>query len=484
MTFKLYPDQAQVMAELKAAMKKSKAILLQSPTGSGKTAMATDMVMRTVGKNNKILFSVPRKELLNQTSNTFASHKIPHGFVAAGKKFNPFSSVYIGMVETMARRIEELPKVKLVILDECHFGAEALGKVINHYKESGAWVVGLSATPWKMNGQGLGLWFDKMVEGKSIRWLIDNKRLSDYRYFYGRTNEDFSSLIKKTDKEIIEHMESRRVIIGDCVADYRKRCMGRLHIVRCTSIKHSQMTAEAFRNDGIPAVHVDGKTPAVEKDRIFKAFARREILVLTFADLLNFGFDLAQASGVDACVESCSDLKPSKSLAGQMQFWGRVLRYKPDAAIINDHVNNYMEHGLPCADREWTLDSKRKREAEKIPPSKQCPKCYYVHNPAPKCPECGHVYVVASSSGLKSVAGELHEMDIAAERAKLCKLGEPFIEGYTGTWQETRDKTLGKIITDEQTLGYLIEYAKKRKYKNPTSWAAKQLAKKMNTKYV
>lgn len=465
--FQLYPDQEEIMGNLRQQMRTCKSVLLQSPTGSGKTAMATDMLVNAAKKGKKTLFSVPRRELMHQTSNTFASNDIRHGFVASGKDYNPFANTYIGMVDTMARRLNKLPDVDLVVFDETHFGADALGKVINHYKKKGKWIIGLSATPWKMNGQGLGIWYDRMVMGKPVRWLMDNGRLSNYRYFYGRPREDFESLRRQTDKVITEHMESSSLIIGDCVADYRKRCMGRLHIVRCTSIKHSQTTAQAFRNEGIPAAHVDGNTPDAEKTAIFKAFARREILVLTFADLLNFGFDLSQASGMDVCIESGSDLKPSKSLAGQMQFWGRMLRKKPDAAIINDHVNNHIEHGLPCSDREWTLDSQKKRIGEKVPPTKQCPECWCTHPPAPKCPECGNVYKVKSPEGLKNVDGELLEIDIQAERNKLKKQPEE-----------------APSLNDEQTLDHLIKYARKIKKKNPTQWAAKELAKRMNKVYV
>jgi DNA repair protein RadD len=460
--FQLYPNQQEIMSDLKAAMRRNKAVLLQSPTGSGKTAMATDMIMSAVSKGNRMLFVVPRKDLMNQTSKTFSSHGIVHSFVASGKQYNPFAQVYIGMADTMARRIKSLPKVKLVVIDETHYGAASLDKIIKFYRSIGAWVIGLSATPWKMNGQGLGMWYDEMVMGKSLRWLMDNKRLSDYRYFYGKTQEDFSGL--KTEKEISEFMESKRVIIGDCVSDYRNRCMGRLHIVRCTSIKHSQMTAEAFRINGIPAMHVDGNTPDDEKLKIFMAYARREILVLTFADLLNFGFDLSQATGMDVCIESGSDLKPSKSLAGQMQFWGRMLRKKPDAAIINDHVNNYIQHGLPCSEREWTLDSlTKKKRGEKAPPTKQCEKCFFVHSPSPQCPECGFVYPVKESK-IETLDGELIEADINKMRN-----GVP---------------SQSKLFSEEQELQMLINWAKKNKYKNPVNRASKELAKRINKKYV
>lgn len=469
---KLFDDQQEVMDNLRAAMKRKKAVLLQSPTGSGKTAMATDMVIRAVSKNRKMLFSVPRRDLLDQTSKTFAKNGITHGFVAAGKDFNPFSQVYIGMVDTMARRIDKLPKVSLAVFDETHFGADALGRVIDHYKKQGTWVIGLSATPWKLNGQGLGIWYDEMVQGKSIRWLIDNKRLSDYKYFYGRPRGDFAALRNKSEKEIAEYMETQRMIIGDCVDDYIQRGMGRLWIVRCTSIKHSQLTAEAFRNAGIAAVHVDGETPDDQKKAIFMAYARREILVLTFADLLNFGFDLSQATGLDVCVEGGSDQKPTKSLAGIMQFWGRMLRYKPYHALIHDHVNNYLQEGfgLPCSERNWTLDSKKKRDGgEKVPPTKQCPKCFFVHPPAPQCPECKFTYEIDSRE-VKKVDGTLEEMDIAAFHGRQKKP----VDGL--------DEYLPPLGSEEE-LSYLIKYAQKMGYKNPTAWAAKELAKNINSTY-
>ncbi len=465
---KLFPDQEEVLTELRKAMKTSKSVLLQSPTGSGKTAIGTTMVMNTLKNDKKFLFSVPRRDLLQQTSETFRKYGIPHSFIAAGRDYNPFAKVYIGMVDTMARRIKNLPKVHVAVFDETHFGADALGSVIAHYQAMEAWTIGLSATPWKLNGQGLGIWYKAMVQGKSIRWLIDNKRLSDYKYYRGKVRADFAGLSQKSEKEVAEYMEAQRVIIGDCVEDYRRLCMGRLHIVRCTSIKHSEITADAFRTAGVPCAHVDGNTPDDVKHQIFMAFARRELLVLTFADLLNFGFDLSQATGLDVCIESGSDMKPSRSLAGQMQFWGRMLRYKPYHAIINDHVNNYLVHGVPCSERVWTLDSLKKRQGgEKVPPTRQCPKCFYVHPPAPQCPECRWIYEI-NGREIKSVDGHLEELDILAAKNKPKE-----VDGL--------DEILPPL-NDEETLEYFIKYANKMGYQNPTAWAAKELAKRINQK--
>lgn len=479
----LYPDQQEIMEALRSSMKLHKSILLQSPTGSGKTACAIYMITQAIKKqdyvsslrNRKIIFTVPRKDLMEQTSETLTRFGITHSFIAAGKFFNPASPVYIGMVPTMTGRIEvdketgalrsrRLPVGSLVIVDETHYGSENLGKLIDYYKEQGSWVIGLSATPWKLNGQGLGMWYDHMVEGKSISWLIENKRLSDYEYYYGQTKPDLSGI--KVDAgdynkaALGSFMEQQGVIIGDCVSDYKRRCDGKLHIVRCSSIKHSQMVAETFKEAGVAAVHVDGETPMDERKRIFMAYAKREIKVLTFCDLLNFGFDLSQASGgMDVCIESGSDLKPTKSLAAQMQFWGRILRKKPFPAIINDHVNNYMEHGLPCSDREWTLASRKKKKAqdkEPVPPTRQCSKCYYVHSPAPVCPQCGFEYPIQSRT-IDEIDGEM----VKADKEVLKRLAEE------QKYQRQREQQQARTMQD------LISLAKARGYKSPVGWAAR-----------
>lgn len=451
----LFPDQQDLQDDLREAMKRHKNILLQAATGSGKTALSVDLINKAHNKGTNVIFCVPRIPLMEQTSDTFNQYGIKHSYVASGKPMNPYAKAHIGMIDTMARRLDILPKAKLVIVDECHYGAGNLDKVIGHYKSQGSWVCGLSATPWKLSGQGLRKYFDYMVQGKPIDWLIKNHRLSDYRYFQGITKPDLSKVgVNGGDYakgELADFMEHQGVIIGDCVNDYLKRCNGRLHLVRCASIKHSQMTAESFRNAGVPFVHVDGETPKDEQKRIYRAFARREILGLTFCDLLNFGFDLSQASGMDVCVESGSDLKPSKSLAGQLQWWGRMLRYKPYPAIINDHVNNYIEHGLPCSEREWTLEdrSQGKRNSERVPPVRQCPKCFFCFSPRPICPNCNHTLVVKSRE-IEEMAGELQEINKEEVRKK-----ERIEQGMANSLEE------------------LIEAGKKRGYKNPTFWASR-----------
>lgn len=455
----LYPDQQELMEKVRTAMKIRKSNLIVSPTGSGKTAIASYMIKAAQQRGRKTLFTVPRRNLMEQTSKTFESYDIAHSFVSSGKSYNPFSNGFIGTIDTMARRLDNLPRTDLLIVDESHFGANALDGVINHYKKQGTWILGLSATPWKLNGKGLGCWYDGMVEGKTTRWLMENDRLSKYKYFCGKTRPDLSQLkISGGDYakgDVADFMEQQGAIIGDCVKDYIQRCMGNIHIVRCASIKHSQMVAESFRLAGVTAIHVDGTTPMEQLKRIFIAFAKREILVVCFCDLLGFGFDLSQITGMDVCIESQSDLKPSKSLAGQMQFWGRALRWKEKPAIIHDHVNNYIEHGFPDDEREWTLEDRsqsRTASEERATPVKMCIECFFTHRPAPVCPNCGHTHPIQYRE-IEEVDGELVEVDPATV-ARLDKAKR------------------------EKQLKQLIVVGKKRGYANPQVWAENIIRRK------
>jgi DNA repair protein RadD len=308
-----------------------------------------------------------------------------------------------------------------------------------------------------------------MVIGKTTRWLMDNKRLSDYEYYRGQAVADLSHIrVSNGDyvkKDVSEYMEGQNAVIGDCVTSYKKNCMGKLHIVRCTSIRHSEIVAQRFRDAGIVAMHVDGNTPMAERRRIFKSYAMREITVLTFCDLLNFGFDLSQASGMDVCIESGSDMRPSKSLAAQLQFWGRLLRMKDYPAVINDHVGNYREHGLPDSDREWTLEDRSQTKqvsVEATQATKQCPRCYHVHKPKPACPYCNHVYEVAGRQ-IDEVEGEM--VKITPEQLEKEKKEKRMEQGRARSYED------------------LVSLGRMRKMKHPEIWAKKVLEARKGKRY-
>jgi DNA repair protein RadD len=420
----LFPDQLDVVDRVRHSLRSHKSVLMQSATGSGKTVMAAYMIQSAVSKGNRAVFIVPRKELLRQTAETLKKFGIEFGYFAAGYVPNPFAKVQIASGPTLARRLDKAPKANVVFVDETHFGSAQLETVIRHYQAQGAWVIGLSATPWKMSGKGLGDWFDHMEQGPSIGELIEKKRLSRYRMFAPSAPDLSKVKITAGDYakgQLNDVMENDRVLIGNAVSHYSKHAAGRLNVTFCTSLKHAGIVADAFNEQGIPAAMISGEMDQDERSRRIKAFARRELHVLTSVDLLTFGFDLASAAQMDVTIEAMSDMRPTKSLSLQLQKWGRVLRYKPDPALIFDHAGNSdpdRGHGLPDDDREWQLEGRQKKKREGSEPTipvRQCPKCYMVHRPTPECPGCGYVYPIQSRM-VEEVEGELAEITERREK--------------------------------------------------------------------
>lgn len=416
----LEPDQIQSLDAVQKKMRAGcKAILLQGATGSGKSVIGSEIIKRVRAKGKSVWFTVPRKNLITQMHKTFQKFDIEHSYIAAGMSMNPHAPAHICSTETLRRRLDKLTPPDMALIDETHFGGEGLDEFIKWLKSHGAWILGLSATPWKLSGQGLRCWYDDMVVGPSIRELINLKRLSDYRGF-APSAIDLSKISvvggDYSKSELSEKMKQDKVLIGNAVQHYRDHAMGKLNIAYCVSIEHSQMVADAFRAGGVSAAHVDGETPDDERRRIIQAYARREILVLTNCELLTFGFDLASQVNQDITIECMSDLRPTKSLALQMQKWGRVLRKKESPAIIFDHANNFKEHGMPCDERAWTLEDRaQKRGGGGGMPVRSCQRCYFCHRPAPICPACGFVYPIESRE-IKQVEGNLLEIKIRDQK--------------------------------------------------------------------
>lgn len=426
MSYSLLPDQNVLINQAKDKVRAGcKALLIQGATGSGKTVIASEIISGAYRKEKMCFFIVPRRDLLRQTSQTLNEFGIPHSFIAAGLRTDPRMKIFVCSTSTLINRLEIIPDI--AIIDETHYGGAGLDKIIKTYKAAGVIIIGLSATPWKLSGKGLGCWYDDMICGPSIRWLIDNKRLADYRAFAPDTPD--LSQIKLTggdynQKQLAERMTDDRVLIGNSVKHYKAHATGKLGITFAVSIKHSEMLAQEYRDNGIPAMHMDGETPESERIRISRAFAMREILQLCCAELLCFGYDLASASGIkNVCIQSMTDDQPTKSLAKQSQKNGRNLRYDVEPHLFFDHAGNIREHGLPDSDREWTLADREKcsrDSAERNIAVRQCLPaqdadgitrgCGFCHKPAPICPNCKRVYMIQSREIMEK-DGQLKEIE-------------------------------------------------------------------------
>ncbi len=375
---RLRPYQNQIIDQVRQAYTAGyKHPCIVSPCGSGKTIIAAELSRRTIAAGNRVLFIVHRRELCQQTEETFSAHGVD------------MRLCQIGMVQTVTRRLARMQPPRLIITDENHHCLASSYR--NIYA---AWpdvhTVGITATPVRLNGGGLGEINDILIQGVTARFLISNSYLAPFDY-YAPAVIDTAGLKSKSGEYDTDQAFSRLdkpAIYGDVIRHYRELSGGQKAICYCVSIAHSQRMAAEFSAAGIPSAHIDGMTPEGERDEAVGAFRDGRIRVLCNVDLISEGFDVPDC-GVSIL------LRPTKSLTLYIQQAMRCMRYLPGKrAVVIDHVANYTRHGLPDQDREWQLDPKQAEVKKNSVPVRQCPQCYFTHAPAPVCPHCGYAYPV------------------------------------------------------------------------------------------
>lgn len=398
-----------------------KRILIQSPTGSGKTALTAKMLGNAEKKGMASLFNVHRRELIKQSIRTFHASGVRAGVIAANFLGDARSLIQIASVQTLSRRLIKIRRPKLIVWDEAHhIAAGSWAKIYSAFPE--AFHVGLTATPERLDGKGLKAWFDTMIHGPSVSWLIQNKFLAPYRLYAptGIITEEISTVMGDFSKPELNAAADKPTITGDAIKHYLKYAAGKRAIVFCVSIEHSKHVVEQFKAAGISAAHVDGETNASERDQAIANFERGRTLILSNVELFGEGFDLP-------AVEAAILLRPTQSLGLYLQQCGRVLRPSPGKreALILDHAGNCQRHGLPDEEREWSLEGRAFRKGragrEGGAAVKICPACFAAQfSGRPVCGFCGKPFDIQSRE-VEEVEGELVEIDqeiAAAQRAR------------------------------------------------------------------
>jgi superfamily II DNA or RNA helicase len=413
-----------------AMRRRVKRILLQAPTGAGKTVLASFMARTTATKGGSVWFVCHRAELVLQTSLTFRKFGIAHAFIAAGYPMSLRELVQVCSIDTLKNRLSSLAAPKVAIIDEAHHGGAAgWALVIKWLHDSGSYVIGLSATPQRHDGQGLDAHFDEMVLGPSVAWLMEHGNLSRYEAFIPdipdmkgvkRYMGDFSK------SETAEKMDKPK-LTGNIIKHWRKYADGVRTVGFGVNVAHSQHLTESFRQAGIPAAHLDGGTDKAERKRVIQGYAAGDIRVLFNVSLFGEGFDLSAIAQTDVTIDCLIDAAPTQSLSLAMQRWGRVLRPAPGkVAVILDHAGNMMRHGFPDDEREWSLDGREKGRAANDngpPPPVICEGCFNaIKRPLPpECPHCGKS-LQAKAKEIEVAEGELRAVDEAAKAAVRAKL--------------------------------------------------------------
>jgi DNA repair protein RadD len=381
-------------------------IVIVLPTGAGKTVIAAEIVRRLRERGLFALFLAHRREIIAQTSSRLSEHGMPlgqHGIIMAEREqdLRPQARIQVASIDTLyARGVRaktmQLPPADLVVFDEAHrVRGRTRENLLRQYPD--ALLIGLTATPCRGDGRGLGNIFDAMVVGPQVQALTDMATLVPAKIF-APVYHDVAKGVGTSQGDYIASQLSRRMntaeLVGDVVRDWLQHGERRRTVAFSVDVAHAVSIRDEFVRASVRAEFLTGETPTLERESILARLASGETEVVANCMVLTEGWDCPPVS-------CCILARPTKQLGLYRQMVGRILRPadgKTDATIL-DHAGAVYRHGPPSDDIDWTLDvdskAENKTEAARkhgeAPEVARCPECSAIMTSKPPCWSCGWI---------------------------------------------------------------------------------------------
>lgn len=333
----------------------SRSVLLQMPTGTGKTNVFCQIAIDSLNKypDKKVLIIVHRRELIFQAKERLLQFdkSLKIGIIASTYIENSNFRIQVASIQTLIRRTNE-NTYSTVIIDEAHHSkAKTYTRLWTMFPN--AYFLGVTATPIRTNGEGFNDLFDKLITSQTIKEFIYENTLSDIKYFATHTPDISEVKIKNTgdyDNTELSLLMQDKSIMADLIKSYKDIAFNKKGIVFAVNINHSKEIEKRYNKEGIKAKHIDASTKKIERERIINEFKENKFQILCNVNIFTEGFDCPDIDFVQLA-------RPTKSLTLFLQQVGRCMRpaIGKDFAIVLDNAGLWKEHGLPKIDREWTL---------------------------------------------------------------------------------------------------------------------------------
>lgn len=415
----LRPYQQQAFDTLTRLARTKQFLLLQAATGAGKTVIAAHLMQYYSGRwGFRCLFLAHKailvRQALQRMRTTFedADFDVDCLCASVSRPGVARSRIIVASPQTLARRLDDLPPVDMVIIDECHrvppkgqnsLYADVIGAVTT--KRPGARVVGITATPWRLGmpwiygpatREGMDTWWDGLDVRISITELQEQGFLSPLVAKACVPEEDLLDVPVGASgdfrEDALEEVLLKPLHLGSAVKALRTHADDRKHIaVFCVTIAHARALADRLNRSGVTALAIDSRSGQDENLRALDAFQKGEVRALCSVGMLTEGWD---APATD-CLLMC---RPTLSPALYVQMVGRGLRIAPGKkdCLLLDLSGNIDRHGAPNAPRvlprsadllEYGPSGRSKKEGES---ERHCPFCAELlpQETGLRCPRC------------------------------------------------------------------------------------------------
>jgi DNA repair protein RadD len=402
--------QREQMASLAKAMHSGhRRVLMQSPTGSGKTHLIAAIVAAATLAGLRVLVLATRTRLVRQLHERLEAFGVRHGVVAAPlpELLDHAARVQISSVDTLHRRAvaaqwQPLPPAELVIFDEAHLAtADTRLNILDSYPH--AIRIGFTATPARKSGTSLGVAFEHLILGPSVRELTAAGMLVPARIFNEPvvSQKELRSVPKDADNDYqasaLGQLLIRPKLVGDVLENWLRIANRRRTLVFAVNKAHAASLLEAFQRHGVATEMLTDQDDEATREEVIERLESGQTQVVVNVFLLSLGTDIPS-------VECIVLARPTRSLVMYLQQIGRGLRPSPDTGkadcIVIDHGHVIANLGLPHSDFGWTLDGNRNvgREAferarnaahEAVRTCRECSMLWLTSEQGHVCPECG-----------------------------------------------------------------------------------------------
>ena len=347
--------QQSMLQDLRRAWKRHQSMMVQMPTGTGKTHLIAAVIRDHADKG--VLVVAHRMELIAQISQTLSDFGIEHGLIVSGSEADTGKPVQVASIQTLARRMDgTLPNPALVIVDEAH---HALAKTYRMLWErwTKARFLGLTATPCRLNNAPFTDLFQKLLQSYSIQEFIDRGWLADFDYVSASPDSEAMKQVRALKKRGADgdYQVREMVTVMDCPESiehlyktYHQFADGKKGIVYAIDRQHARHIADYYKANGVECCAIDCKTPADERKRMTDEYMAGRLQVIVNVDLYSEGYDMPDMEFIQLA-------RPTLSLSKYLQQVGRGMRIckGKDHVLILDQVGLYQTFGLPTEERDW-----------------------------------------------------------------------------------------------------------------------------------